>query len=459
LAGLSVEAILILFSGLGSLLGGVAGGIISAACGLVGNLVGLVIDLLGVSIAAKSSAANVPSSPRISSLVRLRKSRFGKWSMRVVWVLCILVILLVTLLETRWFQPAIRWVAQKQQSHTGISIEFDSVSGSLLKRDVHFQQLRMKRSATDTEAGFDLSVDELEADIAGLPWSRPHRITRIDVKSLAGDVFLVKQAEPVSDPKKSLSIAIGLESDGALVHSKKIRSGKRFVIDSFRVERSTIQLHLPGNPESLPMNITHWESAPLRNYAYGFDVLFRSNLEATIGDSTIKLSTNEREEGRKTTWEVENLDVHLLQYFSDEPWGMFEAGRVDVHVQDEWALSKKEKQRFIDMDWQIQLSDVVLKEAQSESIFKDILGAGFRKYLESQMKDDGVNLAFELRIRDGDFHGSATEALKQIWDEALTVLGRKWLKLDGKESETLKEDIRKAAAWLKKSVEQSGKEK
>jgi hypothetical protein len=98
LAGLSVEAILILFSGLGSLLGGVAGGIISAACGLVGNLVGLVIDLLGVSIAAKSSAANVPSSPRISSLVRLRKSRFGKWSMRVVWVLCILVILLVTLM-------------------------------------------------------------------------------------------------------------------------------------------------------------------------------------------------------------------------------------------------------------------------------------------------------------------------------------------------------------------------
>ncbi|MEX2605883.1 MAG: hypothetical protein WD708_00925 [Kiritimatiellia bacterium] len=89
-----------------------------------------------------------------------------------------------------------------------------------------------------------------------------------------------------------------------------------------------------------------------------------------------------------------------------------EDGRMDVEVRDAWYVQEGEV--FIDLFWLIRFSDLSLREPEGGSLREKAVRKIPARHIEEHMRDQDLELGFELRVQEGEITGSMSDALVQL---------------------------------------------
>ncbi|MEO1159247.1 MAG: hypothetical protein AAFW74_02180, partial [Pseudomonadota bacterium] len=162
---------------------------------------------------------------------------------------------------------------------------------------------------------------------------------------------------------------------------------------------------------ALDATLTWGEAKNLRsNYAV-FDLFFRSNIFGTLAGQKFEIRSARTDDGRSTTWKVDQLPVSVLGHFSDAPvisW--LEQGTLDVDVTDNWTVADRGK---INMDWRLLASDVKMQVPADVGVMQKTLFIPAQKYLNG--RDKPVDVSFSLVMNEEQFEGAASLEAANLW--------------------------------------------
>ncbi|MDA3874693.1 MAG: hypothetical protein PF795_12135, partial [Kiritimatiellae bacterium] len=393
-----MEAILLIFSGL------LEGLIMAASMGiyLLGSLLVMLVRLVAYVISSARQIGKPPGKPpdpvdestseqhaRIVSKPGPSKRR--KWIVAGFGIVCGLVCAFLVFIETVGFESSVRFLARRLRAASGVEIEFEEVHGSFLKREFRFTDLEARRGKSEGVAGFDLSAAEVSGRFKGSALSIPRSMSVLEIQDLSGRIL--PAVNSLRDPEEGTPLLPSLLSN---------RPG--FTVEQVRLRGCELILILPETLEEVPISIPYWEVSPLRSRFYAFDLLFRSNLDGTIGDGRILIETQGDGDGRTSRWLAEDLRVEWMSAFMSPPWNGLAEGRMDVEVRDAWLLRKDEV--FIDLFWLIRFSELTLREPEGGTLREKAFQKLFVRQFRERMRDRELELGFELRVQEGEISGS-----------------------------------------------------
>lgn len=361
------------------------------------GLIELLAALLGGSFAlwserrkAKRRAAGleIPDQPRKPLIPR----KLVHWSAGVLGGLGLAGIAASFL----FFQPILRLVIQSAGEASGIAVSYEGASGNLLFGRVALEGVALTRdSPGDDGLGFDLTVARVEADVD--LWTLLGSEPRIELARAEGIAGSVSPPKPDKDKPKQ----------------RKER--RPFRVDLAQVAAVEIQIEPKDSPAYM-LEITRAEVAPFRSQLALFDLLFRSNMQASIAGQPLSVSTREiTENGRETYWRFENVDAAQLKLLVPRaPLTWFDGGEISVRVDDRWSLSED----WIEMDWDVSSDDLAVSVPASAGKAEKLLGNGFAKIVQAKRGD--ARFQYRLRLNKEDIDRLRNGDLRQFWDVVLS---------------------------------------
>ncbi|MEM6590140.1 MAG: hypothetical protein AAF641_16970 [Pseudomonadota bacterium] len=293
-----------------------------------------------------------------------------------------------------FFQPILRYVMDVAGEKAGMSIAYDTASGSLLGGNVALENIALSR-AHDTGLAFDLEVANAEADV-----------------SLTSLVF--------GTPTLVLGRVEGMTGEITPPLPKEEKKGLPKPRRPFRAERFALQgvsLQItPRGEEPYSVVIDQAEVAPFRSGLAVFDLLFRSNMKAEIAGQSLIVETKRiTDDGRETHWAFEEIDAAQLgRILPKAPLTWVSEGQITVDVSDKWSLSND----FVDMDWRIATSQMRTTVPQNANAGERILAAGLRKYVDRFGGD--VNFQYRLELDPEDMAQLREGDLEAFWQKVLS---------------------------------------
>lgn len=121
------------------------------------------------------------------------------------------------------------------------------------------------------------------------------------------------------------------------------------------------------------------------------------------------------------------------------PFKLFEAGRIDVEVTDQWEIDHRSD---IQMDWNIKVKDAQAKLPESTPTLLRPLTEVLINNINTSDKD--WDFGFQLTLSEDQFEGASSLNAKQIWQDAIPVMLKQATELTGIETDTIKDTTRKA---------------
>ncbi len=366
--------------------------IAEAIVSLVSGLLALLSTIFGRKAqedSTGSSAHEVQQSPPPT-----RTAKAATVVSRVFAALAVLAFTIVLAVHFFFFEQGVRFAFEQVEDRAGISANCAEIDGSLLAGRVTLGQCSMQRLQHSTSS-FDLSVESLTLDLDVLSMFGTATIETAELEGLSGWIR--------SDRSEAPEEAAEDEE----------RPRRQFVIENLDV--SDVELKIAGwNPDGnafdIPVTIERVRISPLRSYLALFDVLFRSNASGTLDGAPFSLSTTATEDGRRTAWRAKQVPVASLGAMTGGLLSWFDAGTVDVFVDDEW---QKNNATSIDMDWRLHFSDVSVAPPPGTSLTVEFVTGPLTRYVNS--KNGEFPLEFSLKLDESQFEYRSSLAAAGLW--------------------------------------------
>ncbi len=295
------------------------------------------------------------------------------------------------------FDPLLRMILTTAGDRAEMSISYEESSGSLLSGRVALSGLALQRQSEDGLA-FDLRVKRIEADV--------------DLFSLFG-----------SEPRIQFAAVDGVsgvvtppEARDAHVEAPARPKPARRPFRADRVEVADVLVSVqPRNSEPYDLEIRAGDVAPFRSQLAMFDLLFRSNLEASVAGQPLYVATRDiSEQGRETIWSFEEVEVDRLKLILPKaPLTWLSDGTVTARVEDRWDLTDDE----IDMDWRITLDGIEVATPEAAGQTEAFLANGLARIVNAK----GGDADFQYRLELGPEEVAALRRgdLSTFWDTVL----------------------------------------
>jgi hypothetical protein len=405
-------------------------------------LIGLFIELATWLLLGRRRAASPPRT--ISSAASAWRRRetagaFGGWNgiFRVMTAVAFVGIVLtiggLVLVNTLFFEPAIRQVVGLVAKRTGTELEFKSVSGNLFTGRFAFEDISAKR-VSDTKGSFHLKVRSLSGDI--------------DLPTLL--------TGPVSFRKLSVDTVSGTFHDrekrgtGGQVHDDdgRIRTKRRFRVEDLTLRNVDVALS-KGDGASVALSLKSVSSMPFRSNFAVFDLLFRSNVVGQIDGHDISITTRDADGGRISQWRMPDLPIASVnRLVAKPPISWLHEGTLTVSVDDRWVLAR---QAEIDMDWSIRMRGVRAEARKAGGVLEQAFALPIVNYINS--KDGNLDLHFKLVMNESQFEDMVSPDAGVLWDTVVRSMSRAIATRAGKKTEEVGRDIDAAVKGFKGFLE------
>ncbi len=322
--------------------------------------------------------------------------RIAKWS---ILGLAGFLFLAIFLLNTFFFSQVVDWSLSRIYKKNKIKIEYTKTSGNLFTGKINFDGLRITRSNNDY-TNFDLTIKQVELNIHYFSFiNKPIRFKYVTAENVRGEMIRVKP-KPWSLRKKN-----------------------NFIIDSFSVRDAKLKLtsqYLKTEKKSIDVVIKQGEASPLRRKYVLLDLFFKSNLQGTINNHTVKITSKRDNGSRHTEWKIENLDVATLRVIVNRRLRWLKSGILFIDVDNTW---KRDTASVFDSRWRFRISNPVAEIPENTSRLKALLLKPVVKYLNSDK--DKYDLSFTLKLEDQQFKGHASLDAANLWKSVFTGLTKR----------------------------------
>lgn len=364
---------------------------VEIAAMVIGLLLGLATWLL--------TATSRPGT--VSAAESERKETFDAKSSRVFRLITaiasvglVLTIGGLVLVNTLFFESAIRQVVGLVARRTGTQLDFRSVSGNLFTGRFAFENVSAKR-VSDTKNSFALKVDSLngKVDLRTLLVG-PISLTRLSIATVSGTFH---QQE--------------MQRTGGNAHDAgQIRPKRRFRIEDLALHDVDVTLS-NGDRAPVALSLKSVTSMPFRSNFAVFDLLFRSNVAGQIDGHEISIATRSTEGGRITQWRMPDLPIASVSAFvSRPPIGWMREGTLSVSVDDRWALAKRAE---IDMDWNIRMLGARAEPRAGAGVMEQTFALPIIDYINR--KGGNIDLRFRFVMNENQFEDSLSLDAGVIW--------------------------------------------
>jgi hypothetical protein len=400
-------------------------------------LIGLLIELAAWLLFAKAR----PASPlrSISSVVSTwrRKDvigRFKGWSgvfrrmTAVAFVGLALTIGGLVLINTLFFEPAIRQVAGFVALRTGTELEFRSASGNLFTGRFAFEDISARR-VSDTKGSYNLRIDSLSGDIDMLTLLMgPISFRTLSVDTVSGTFHEQEKRR----------------SGGSVDDDGRIRAKRRFRIEDLTLRNVDVTLS-KGYGAPVVLSLKSVTSMPLRSNFAVFDLLFRSNVAGQIDGHDISIYTGIADGGRTTQWRMQDLPIASVSRFvAKPPIGWLREGTLTVSVDDRWVLGRRAE---IDMDWNIRMRGARAEPRKGASVLEQTLALPIIAYINS--KDGNIDLRFKLAMNESQFEDLVSPDAGALWDALVRSMSKAITTGTGTKTEEVERGIDAAVKGFK----------
>jgi hypothetical protein len=366
--------------------------------------IGFLLELAAWLLFAKRRAACPPATIPSAAPERRQKETGGgfvRWSgisrliITVAFAGLVLTIGGLILVNTLFFEPAIRQVLGFVAKRTGTELEFKSVSGNLFTGRFTFENMSAKR-VSDTKSSFDLKVGTLSGHVA----LQTLLIGPISFKSLS--------LEAVSGTFHQQD----KQGTGRDAHDAgRIGAKRRFRIEDLTLRDVDVALS-KGDRAPVAISLKSVTSMPLRSHFAVFDLLFRSNVAGQIDGHDIHISTGNRDGTRITQWRMPDLPVvSVSRFVTSPPVGLLREGTLTVNVDDQWRLGK---QAEINMDWDIRMRGARAGPRTGANVLEQTFALPIINYINS--KDGDIDLHFKLAMNENQFEDIVSPDAGALWN-------------------------------------------
>lgn len=376
--------------------------LIGAFIGVV-LLVALVPALVFLELLAGAVFEIVCGALKVPSLLRRSATPVAQsvWPRRIgkgLLALTGLTVVLVLLLNTVFFEPALRRGLDRVRAKTGVNVQFESAEGSFLTGDVTLRNVTAAREDA-LRSNLNLRIQEVRANLAITSLTGTPRLESLYLRDVDG----VYQRGRLPSPKRG------------------------FVVDHFVVERASLILREPESEKpaaDLPLIVETLECRPLRKDFALFDLLFRSNGRGSIERAPFEIRMEGNETGRTTRWKAQGLPVGFLAGYVGEPFDWLTAGTLDVDVLDTWSNDGSPE---IDSHWTLTLRDATAAVPERITGMRRAIAEPVVRYIQAHPVS--LPLEFRLQLHEGHFTGAAsletTGLLEAAADGVLEDLARR----------------------------------
>lgn len=401
-----------------------------AAIGALANLIATLIGgMFELSFYAMSSTGKEKSPPPNTAPLKPKKVSFPiKAVTRVSGALFLIIIVFLLAVNTLLFEPTAQFVISKIEGKTGIEISYASARGDVFSGEVEFSGLHVQRQGHE-KLDFDITAQKIGLNINVFSLlSTPITIDELTIDGVSGDLIDKRIQKEPSETKTP---------------NEKLKAKKSFIIRDLEINDVTLDVRKNDN-EPLVLAIEKIHSAPFRSQYAVFDTFFRSNIEARLNNHKVTISTEEVRDGRSTKWHLDNFPVNLIKtYVNKAPFSWFESGNIDVLVEDKWQYGTNAE---IEMDWSLQLKDVLVKAPEDASVFSKAAAFPIVSYIN---KRGDVDLNFALLMNEKQFESTASLDAAGLWDAAVNALSQKIATVTGEKKEEIKQGFENGVKGFK----------
>ncbi|MGH1402858.1 MAG: hypothetical protein ACRBDL_01295 [Alphaproteobacteria bacterium] len=418
---------------------------IGAFVNLVAGLLSLMLELLLCAIPS-SGREKVKASGAVSTH---KKTVFPfKVISRVAGGLFLTVLILLFSVNTFLFEPTVRFIVSKVEENTKMEVSFSSASGDILSGAVKFTSLHIQRE-NDEAFDFDILAQStsFDVDVYSL-LSNSIVIENLIVEGVKGEAWDKAKQKEVGSQKPNNKFEAGIGDfkfgielkDGNKIEDdvppRKLEAKKKFIISDLHINGVRLDIY-KNDKEPLVLALDKIHSAPFRSQYAVFDTFFRSNIEGSLNNHKITISTKDVGDGRNTKWHLDNFPVTLIKsYVHKAPFSWFERGSIDVLVEDKWQYGDNAE---IEMDWRMQLKDVVVKAPVDASVISKALASPVVSYINK--RSGSADFRFSLVMNEKQFESTSSLDASGLWDAAINALSKKMSAVTGKKKEAVKTGV------------------
>ncbi len=365
----------------------------------------LIASVLGVAVSLGVRKAKVGT----------KWKRTGRILAYLFGGLAALVLSALIVVNTFYFDGAVRYVFGTVENRTGIVVNCQSIEGSVCSGNVSLGDCTIRR-APHASSTFDLQVDEVFLDLRVTSLLGTAKIDVARVAGLEGSI-----ANDRSSPSKQAS------------DERVVKPRRAFEIGDLDVSNVSITMsgkNPDGNAFELPVKIERIKSSPLRSRLALFDIMFRSNAAGSIAGAPFEIATSTIQDGRETIWRASKVPVASFGGLTGGLLSWFESGYVDVYVDDQWQISDA---LSIDMDWRLEFSEIIVAAPPGTRALARLTTEPLTRYVNGL--DGQFPFEFQMVVNENQFEFKSSLAAAGLWsafgESVNKTLGALGIRLEG----------------------------
>jgi|GEM_PF-4092420 len=331
------------------------------------------------------------------------------------------------------FEPILRRLLAGATEKAGMTLTFDSATGSFWTGHVEMTGVEMARDQP-TGAKFHLQIRDLSVDINYLTAWGLGSIEQINAAGIEGEIERVQAG-------KESKLDTFLESR---------QSSRRLIVQHFSLADANVKLVDSTRPKrtlAMTVEVDSFVCEPLRSDWVAFDTFFRSQLTGRIDGRPFSIATRPIDGGRETAWHVSGLPVTLVSPYLGGPTEWITQGTIDLDVTDRWRTDRNDLPVELAMHWKVAFHDVQAKAPASLTLNEKLLAVPVVAVLNKTGKD--LVLEFEFEADPQGFYLATSEKMAQVWKTVGELLTVEFAREAGLDAVTLKDIVKEksAKAW------------
>ncbi len=411
---------------------------IAALCQLIGTLVSLALQVI-FSSTASTAKRKLKVSPA-----------FIKWIRRVI--LSSMAIFTATLLAINFLflEESLRFVIDKVEDKSGFEIRYDSVEGNIFSGSFSFTGLELKQTLPD-KPQLAIKAQQVTANLSVWDFIFGSRV--LDSATVSQAEIRLQTLPKEKEEKNGIGFAIAWGDkglDAINISKSNLLKSPNYVVNNLQLSDISINVddRSKATPTRYKIEIDDFQAQPIRSHFAIFDLLFRSYLDGTLNGSRLTIVNTDTDGQRQTKWATRGISVATLTSLVGGPFHLFESGKVDVEVTDQWEYDSVEN---LDLDWKIKIADA-----------RAHLPAGTPELLKplAQVWVDNINeneedweFGFQLQFSESQFKGASSLNAQQIWANSIPVFLKQASEGVNIEESTIKEKTKSVFDAVKGFIE------
>lgn len=431
---------------------------ITAGVSVLGSFVGSIIGIIG-QLVFGITPRQKEKEPQPKDPIRIPQ-KLIKWFCGISLSIFGLLVAGLLVLNVFFLEATIRFAADKAEEHTGIQIDYEFNEGNLFTGYFAFGSVYIEN--TSQEAGkLKAEINSIEAN---LPITRlilgSREVESLEVSDAQIEYHLAKKTESETSARRfEIGASVTLEGkpvDGVAVTKRpSLLNTPSYRINELKLDQISVNVvdESSAEPTAYNIEIERCHASPLRSHFAIFDILFRTNLTATLNGSVLEILNTETNGIRTTKWATQDVPAEILASLVGGPFSLFESGSVDFEIHDEWEVKNIEN---ISMEWTIRVRDARATLPEGVPSMLQPVAQVWVNNINSNQQD--WEFGFELELSEDRFHGASSLNATQIWKDSVPVVLKQIADFSGIEESAIKDTTGKAFEKFKGFLKDRKKE-